>query len=100
MSSSSGISVRDAREGLHDGPGRDQTDPGYDAIPDPVWARRLSGRYPWLLRTTLGNTPSVDFGPGDPAFARQPTERVSISQRVECRAVIAGTLCDWCGVAA
>ena len=36
------------------------------------------------LPTELGRTPTVNFGPGDPAMAHQPNERVAIADLVNC----------------
>jgi acetylornithine deacetylase len=51
------------------------------------------------LPSSLGQTPTVNFGPGDPAFAHQPNEQVPIADLVACTRTIALTLIDWCGVA-
>lgn len=47
------------------------------------------------LPTGLGNTPTVNFGPGDPAQSHQPNERVSIEDLVACTKAIALTVYDW-----
>ena len=49
------------------------------------------------LPTTLGNTPTVNFGPGDPALAHQPNERVAIDDLVDCTTAIARAIARWCG---
>ncbi|MGV0817846.1 M20/M25/M40 family metallo-hydrolase [Martelella sp. AMO21009] len=41
------------------------------------------------LPTSLGNTPTVNFGPGDPAQSHQPNEQVSIRDLVDCTKAIA-----------
>lgn len=51
------------------------------------------------LPGTLGQTPTVNFGPGDPALSHQPNEHVSIPDLVVCTKAIALTLVRWCGVA-
>ena len=48
------------------------------------------------LPTGLGNTPTVNFGPGDPAQSHQPNERVSIADLVSCTKAIALTIEKWC----
>ena len=50
------------------------------------------------LPSTLGQTPTVNFGPGDPAMSHQPNEHVSIADLVDCTKAIALTLVRWCGV--
>ena len=48
------------------------------------------------LPTGLGQTPTVNFGPGDPAQAHQPNERVSIRDLVDCTKSIALAIEAWC----
>ncbi len=48
------------------------------------------------LPTGLGNTPTVNFGPGDPAQAHQPNERVSVQDLVDCTKAIALAVHKWC----
>jgi acetylornithine deacetylase len=49
------------------------------------------------LPTGLGQTPTVNFGPGDPAMAHQPNERVTIESLVACTRAIAFAVLEWCG---
>jgi acetylornithine deacetylase len=48
------------------------------------------------LPTGLGGTPTVNFGPGDPAQAHQPNERVSVRDLVDCTKAIALAIEKWC----
>ncbi|WP_233741623.1 M20/M25/M40 family metallo-hydrolase [Agrobacterium vitis] len=48
------------------------------------------------LPTGLGNTPTVNFGPGDPAQAHQPNERVSVRDLVDCTKAMALAVQKWC----
>ncbi|WP_337269157.1 M20 family metallopeptidase [Oryzifoliimicrobium ureilyticus] len=48
------------------------------------------------LPTGLGNTPTVNFGPGDPALSHQPNERVSVRDLVDCTKAIALAIEEWC----
>ena len=48
------------------------------------------------LPTGLGNTPTVNFGPGDPAQSHQPNERVSVRDLIDCTKAIALTVHRWC----
>jgi acetylornithine deacetylase len=48
------------------------------------------------LPTELGHTPTVNFGPGDPALAHQPNERVAIADLLDCTKAIAMTIERWC----
>lgn len=48
------------------------------------------------LPTGLGKTPTVNFGPGDPAQAHQPNERVSVRDLVDCTKAIALAVERWC----
>lgn len=48
------------------------------------------------LPTSLGKTPTVNFGPGDPAQAHQPNERVSVRDLVDCTKAIALAIEHWC----
>jgi acetylornithine deacetylase len=48
------------------------------------------------LPTGLGKTPTVNFGPGDPAQAHQPNERVSVRDLVDCTKAIALAIGHWC----
>ena len=48
------------------------------------------------LPTELGRTPTVNFGPGDPALAHQPNERVAIADLLDCTTAIALGLERWC----
>lgn len=50
------------------------------------------------LPTGLGRTPTVNFGPGDPAFAHQPNEQVAVADLVACTRAIAFAMIRWCGV--
>lgn len=49
------------------------------------------------LPTGLGRTPTINFGPGDPAQAHQPNERVSVRDLVDCTKAIALVIQKWCG---
>ncbi|TFF24805.1 ArgE/DapE family deacylase [Jiella endophytica] len=51
------------------------------------------------LPTSLGGTPTVNFGPGDPAQSHQPNEQVSIRDLVDCTKAIALAIHRWCGPA-
>ncbi|RWR27066.1 ArgE/DapE family deacylase [Sinirhodobacter populi] len=48
------------------------------------------------IPTELGNTPTLNFGPGDPALCHQPNEHVSVSDLVACTRAIALTVARWC----
>jgi acetylornithine deacetylase len=48
------------------------------------------------LPTALGHTPTVNFGPGDPASAHQPNERVAVADLLDCTKAIALTIERWC----
>ncbi|QWW70999.1 M20 family metallopeptidase [Rhizobium sp. WYJ-E13] len=48
------------------------------------------------LPTGLGNTPTVNFGPGDPALSHQPNERVSVRDLIDCTKAIALAIEEWC----
>jgi acetylornithine deacetylase len=49
------------------------------------------------LPTGLGRTPTVNFGPGDPAQSHQPNERVAVRDLVDCTKAVALTIESWCG---
>lgn len=49
------------------------------------------------LPTGLGQTPTVNFGPGNPAQSHQPNEQVSIGDLVDCTKAIALAIVGWCG---
>lgn len=49
------------------------------------------------LPTGLGGTPTVNFGPGDPAQSHQPNERVSVRDLVDCTKAIALAIHRWSG---
>lgn len=48
------------------------------------------------LPTTLGRTPTINFGPGDPSQAHQPNESVPIADLVMGTKMIALALARWC----
>jgi acetylornithine deacetylase len=48
------------------------------------------------LPSGLGQTPTVNFGPGDPAQSHQPNERVSVRDLVDCTKAIALAVERWC----
>jgi acetylornithine deacetylase len=48
------------------------------------------------LPTSLGRTPTVNFGPGDPAQSHQPNERVSVRDLVDCTKAIGLAVESWC----
>jgi acetylornithine deacetylase len=48
------------------------------------------------LPTGLGRTPTVNFGPGDPARSHQPNERVAVRDLVDCTKAIALAIHGWC----
>jgi acetylornithine deacetylase len=48
------------------------------------------------LPTGLGQTPTVNFGPGDPTMAHQPNERVAVQSLVDCTRAIALLIEQWC----
>ena len=48
------------------------------------------------LPTGLGGTPTVNFGPGDPAQSHQPNEQVSVKDLVTCTKAIALSIENWC----
>jgi acetylornithine deacetylase len=48
------------------------------------------------LLTTVGNTPSIVFGPGVTAVAHYPNEYIEISKIIEAAEIIALTILDWC----
>jgi acetylornithine deacetylase len=49
------------------------------------------------LPTGLGGTPTVNFGPGDPAQSHQPNEHVSVRDLVDCTKAIALAVWRWSG---
>lgn len=48
------------------------------------------------LPSGLGQTPTVNFGPGDPAQSHQPNERVSVKDLVDCTTAISLSIARWC----
>ena len=48
------------------------------------------------LPNGLGRTPTVNFGPGDPAQSHQPNERVVVHDLVDCTKAIALAIHSWC----
>jgi len=48
------------------------------------------------LPTGLGGTPTVNFGPGDPAQSHQPNEQVSVKDLITCTKAIALSIENWC----
>ncbi len=77
--------------------------PFVGAFQDAVTAAGLSPRLSGFgahsdigLPTGLGRTPTVNFGPGDPAQSHQPNERVSIADLVACTKAIAMAVAAWC----
>lgn len=46
--------------------------------------------------TELGNTPTVNFGPGDPSEAHQPDENVSVADLIKTTKIMALTIANWC----
>jgi len=46
--------------------------------------------------TELGETPTVNFGPGDPSEAHQPDENVSVNDLVKTTKIMALTIANWC----
>jgi acetylornithine deacetylase len=48
------------------------------------------------IPTDLGETPTVNFGPGDPSQAHQPNESVSVAELVTTTKIIALTIARWC----
>ena len=48
------------------------------------------------LPTGLGCTPTVNFGPGDPAQSHQPNECVAVRDLVDCTKAIALAIHTWC----
>ena len=49
------------------------------------------------LLTGLGGIPTVQYGPGDTAYAHAPDEHVVIEDLVTCASVLADVLVDYCG---
>jgi len=48
------------------------------------------------LPTGLGKTPTINFGPGDPAQAHQPNERISVRDLLDCTKALALAIHKWC----
>jgi acetylornithine deacetylase/succinyl-diaminopimelate desuccinylase family protein len=59
---------------------------GFEAVSDIAWMAEAG-------------VPAVLYGPGSIAQAHTSAEHVSVDQLVEVAAVVALTLCDWCGLA-
>ena len=51
------------------------------------------------LLTRLAATPTVTFGPAEPAMAHQVDESIAIEDMVKAAKCIALTVVDWCGIA-
>ena len=49
------------------------------------------------LPTSLGQTPTINFGPGAPTRAHQPNEQVLIRDLVDCTSALALAIQAWCG---
>jgi acetylornithine deacetylase len=47
--------------------------------------------------SNIGGTPTILFGPGDPAKAHQSNEYVDVEEVVKATKVIALSIMDWCG---
>ncbi|TWI59052.1 peptidase [Halalkalibacter nanhaiisediminis] len=50
------------------------------------------------LLTTVGETPSIVFGPGVTKMAHFPNEYIEIDKMIEAAEIIALTLVEWCGL--
>lgn len=48
------------------------------------------------LPTGLGQTPTVNFGPGNPAQSHQPNEKLSLRDLVDCTKSLALAIESWC----
>jgi acetylornithine deacetylase len=48
------------------------------------------------IPTDLANTPTVNFGPGDPSQSHQPNESVTVPDLIATTKIIALTIARWC----
>ncbi|TGB02465.1 peptidase [Halobacillus salinus] len=51
------------------------------------------------LLSTIGNIPTVVFGPGTTSEAHQPNESIELDAIFDCATIMADTILEWCEVA-